>query len=372
MELIYGVYLQYLYFGPFFVLVLALSRLISKQRYRINYFYSLSYIFMGLGMVQVITYSVQPYEGYWYVSHFLIPFTFGTPLFLYLRFRFLIQGVTIRIHPLILIILFLTTVFIALGPLSASGIMFVKEYARLRPLADPSFASLPAYFQCVHILNFSAKLILGAGLLTLLVKTAYLWSAIDSDRLILVRTTYIFTVMMFLTSVLAIAGDLFSFELTRAAAAMVNTVTLGIFFVSQYDPGYYTIFKHLPQKKKYAVSKVRSLDVNSVIDRLRTLMEEEQLYMEEGLSIKTVSGLLDVSPQQLSEILNSELNRSFSTYINDFKIAGAKKLLVDRSELTVIRIAMMTGFNSLRTFNRVFVKSTGVSPVEYRNCRLIK
>ena len=186
------------------------------------------------------------------------------------------------------------------------------------------------------------------------------------------RMAYIFTIMMFLTSALGFAGDILSFEFSKAAIAMVNTVTLGVFFASQYDPGYYAIFKHLRQKKKYAVSKVRGIDVMSVIEQLSLLMNENQLYLEEKLSIKDVAEMLDINHQQLSEILNRELGKSFSSYVNDIKISEAKKLLVDEPELPVIRIAMSVGFNSIRTFNRVFAKSTGVTPVEYRNRNLKK
>lgn len=366
MELLYNAYIQYLYFGPFFVIVLALSKLISKEKLLLNYFYSLSYLVMGLGMVQVISYSVKPYPGYWYVSHFLIPFTFGTPLLLYPRFRFLIQGVMIKIHPVIIIIMSLVTLFIITGPFLSGRIDFIKYYAELRPLTDSTFKTLPLYFKCVHLINFSGKLILGAGLLTILVKTMYLWNEIEKERIMLARMAYIFTIMMFITSVLAIAGDIISFEFSKGAIALVNTVTLGVFFASQYDPGYYAIFKHLRQKKKYAASKVRGLDVDSVIESLNRMMIDNHLYMEEDLSIKTVAGMLEVNHQQLSEIINKKLNKSFSCYVNDFKITEAKKILLNEPDLTVTRIALMTGFNSVRTFNRVFAKSTGLNPVEYR------
>ncbi|GEM_PF-180006 len=372
MEIMSLIYKQYIYFGPLFVFVLALSKLISKQKLRINYFYSLSYLFMGLGMIQVISYSVKPYPGYWYVSHFLIPFTFGTPLFLYLRFRFLIQGVTIRIHPVILVVFSVITLFIAVGPFSGGELSFVKEHAELRPLLDQSFVTLPLYYKAVHLINFSGKVILCVGLLTLLLKTMYLWQEIDKERSMQARIAYIFTIMMFLTSVLGFIGDIVSFEFSKAAVAMVNTVTLGVFFASQYDPGYYAIFKHLRQKRKYAVSKVRGIDVMSVIEQLSLLMNENRLYLEEKLSIKDVAEMLDINHQQLSEILNRELGKSFSSYMNDIRISEAKKLLVDEPELPVIRIAMSVGFNSIRTFNRVFAKSTGFTPVEYRNRRLSK
>ncbi len=372
MEILSLIYKQYIYFGPIFVFVLALAKLVSKQRLRINYFYSLSYLFMGLGMLQVISYSMKPFPGYWYVSHLLVPFTFGTPLFLYLRFRFLIQGVTIRVHPAIPVIFSFITLFIVSGPIFGGVMNFSRNYAELRPLFDQSFINLPAYYKSVHLINFSGKVILCAGLLTLLIKTMYLWQEIEKERSMQAHIAYIFTIMMFLTAVLGLAGDVVNFEFSKAAIAMVNTVTLGVFLASQYDPEYYAIFKHMRQKKKYAVSKVRGIDVMSVIEQLTGLMNEDRLYLEEKLSLNDAAAILDINHQQLSEILNKELGKSFSSFVNDFRISDAKKMLVDEPELPVIRIAMTVGFNSVRTFNRVFAGSTGVTPVEYRNRHLKK
>jgi len=44
----------------------------------------------------------------------------------------------------------------------------------------------------------------------------------------------------------------------------------------------------------------------------------------------------------------------------------AKKLLIEQPELTVLRLSMITGFSSMRAFNRFFAEITGLRPVEYR------
>jgi AraC-like DNA-binding protein len=343
-----------------------MSKLISKEKLMINYFYSLSYMFMGIAMFQVVSYSTKSYPYYWYFSYYMIPLAICSPLLLYLRFRFLIQGKLMRIPLPIMIFLIIIPLFILAGPIAGSKINFVRENIELRPLLDDTFMKLPFYFMAVHAINFIAKIVLSTGLLLLIIRTRFLWRKKNTENMMLANISYIFTILMFSTSVIMIIGDLVSFEFSKAAIAMVNSVTLGVFFASQYDPSYYAIFKHMRQKKKYAVSKVLNLDVDSVIDRLNRLMIENHLYMEEDLSIKAVAGMLDVNHQQLSEIINKKLKRSFSCYVNDFKISEAKKILLNEPGLTITRIALMTGFNSVRTFNRVFAKSTGLNPVEYR------
>lgn len=366
MEIVNLIYLQYIYFGPLFVIVLAMSKLISRERLRINYIYSLSYLFMGLAMFQIVSYSTKAYPYYWYVSYYMIPVAICSPPMLYLRFRFLIQGKMMQLNPVLIICMITIPIFILTGPVFIDKEHFIKEYIELRPLTDITFSGLPLYFKIVHFINFSAKIILAAGLLRLIVRTMHLWREKDTDRIMLARLSYIFTILMFITSVLLVMGDLVSFKFSKAAIAMVNTVTLGVFFASQYDASYYGIFKHVKRKKKYAVSKVRGIDVKTTAAKLNGIMIEKELYKEENISLKTIAGMMNVNLQQLSEILNSDLKKSFSTYINEFKINEAKRLIAQEPESTITHIALNSGFNSVRTFNRVFIKSTGHTPGEYR------
>lgn len=366
MEILNLFYLQYIYFGPVFVIVLAISKFISKEKLRVNYFYSLSYIFMGLAMFQIVSYSTKSYQYYWLVSYFMIPVALVSPLLLYLRFRFLIQGKRIRIPVSSIIFIAVISLFILSGAIAGHRKTFTRENIELRPLLDSSFTVLPLYYKCVHVINFIAKIILGSGLLLLLARTRFLWEKKNTNSMMLARISYIFTILMFSTAVMLIIGDIVNFEFSKAAIAMVNTVTLGVFFASQYDPDYYVIFKHIKKKKKYESSKLKGIDVEAIIEKLNTIMTQNELYKEENITLGAVAKMTDINTQQLSEILNNKLNKSFNTYINDFKIDEAKKLLRGKPEYQVTRIALMAGFNTARTFNRVFRKSTGYTPQEYR------
>lgn len=366
MEIPALIYRQYICFGPFFEFILAMACLISREKLRENYIYSLSYLFMGLGMIQVISYSMKPFAGYFYTSHFFLPFMFGIPFFLYLCFRFMIQGSMMRIHPVAAVFFAVFFMFLVAGLFLKGGSDFTENHAAIRPLCDPSFAGLPFYYKAIHILNLLCKVMLGTGFLILLFWTMYLWRTGDTGRIVMARIAYMSMIAMFLTSLLFIAGDIFSFAFSRAALAMAITVTIGVFFASQYDPRYYVIFKYNRKRKKYNISKIRGMDVESIVMNLGRLMNERRLYREEKLSLKSLADLIDINPQQLSEILNRDLGKSFSAYVNDFRIPEAGELLAARVDLTVIRIALMVGFNSVRTFNRVFNKKTGMTPVEYR------
>jgi AraC-like DNA-binding protein len=371
METLKAFYLQYLFFGQFFMFVFAASQFISREKLKINYIYSISYIFMGLAIIQIVSYSTKVFPDYIYMSYFLIPATTGSPLLLFLRYRFLIEGRMIKWPIPFTVFLLSILLFLMAGPLLENSITFSKEYAELRPILHQSFAGLPLYFKIVHYLNFLSKITLSLATLILLIKTMYLWKRNDSGKIMIARLVYICVVLMFLTSLLLVIGDLFSFEFSKAGVFMINTATLGVFFTSQYDADYYGIFKHVKKKKKYAVSKVSGIDVEAIISKLHGIMIEQELYKEENITLKAVAEKMNVNFQQLSEILNKDIKKNFNTYINEFKVEEAKRLLVQEPDLPVIRVAFMVGFNSLRTFNRAFGKNTGYTPIDYRKNFLI-
>ena len=74
---------------------------------------------------------------------------------------------------------------------------------------------------------------------------------------------------------------------------------------------------------------------------------------------------LGLSKYYISHLLGNKLGKRFNDYINSLRISEACKRLVDSDE-TMSAISDAVGFNTLRTFNRAFMKQMGVSPSDYR------
>ncbi len=56
----------------------------------------------------------------------------------------------------------------------------------------------------------------------------------------------------------------------------------------------------------------------------------------------------------------------FHQYVNRFRVDRAALLLADQA-LSITQIASMSGFDSIKTFNRVFRQQTGMSPTQFRH-----
>ena len=108
-------------------------------------------------------------------------------------------------------------------------------------------------------------------------------------------------------------------------------------------------------------------DAAAMIERMNLLMANENLFRDEELSLQRMSELLGVTSHQLSNVINRKLKMNFRSYLNSYRVAEARKLLVDNPEMSVLEIAFATGFNSKSSFNESFLRLCGVSPREFRN-----
>ena len=107
---------------------------------------------------------------------------------------------------------------------------------------------------------------------------------------------------------------------------------------------------------------VKYRDRNSVTDRIRRLLRSR--LHDELPSLEEVARTLAMTPQTLSRRLREE-GKGFQALKDDLRRDTAIELL-QRSELTLLDVAVQLGFSEASTFHRAFKKWTGVAPGEYR------
>lgn len=100
---------------------------------------------------------------------------------------------------------------------------------------------------------------------------------------------------------------------------------------------------------------------------LPTLIEEEQLYLNPTLSIKDLATHIGTNRTYLSDYFVHSLNTTFYDYINGLRIERKSvPLMKQHTDYTLERIASESGFQSISTFRRAFLKQKGVTPSKYR------
>ncbi len=108
------------------------------------------------------------------------------------------------------------------------------------------------------------------------------------------------------------------------------------------------------------------VDDRHILQSLKTLFEEERVYIDEDLSLDTLARRLHLSTHQMSEFLNRRLGLSYAEFVNRYRVAEACRLLRERPELSLIDICFESGFRSKGAFHTVFRQMTGTTPLHYR------
>lgn len=125
-------------------------------------------------------------------------------------------------------------------------------------------------------------------------------------------------------------------------------------------------------KKVFADSrsqiKSTSYSQNENILAFEKYVKTEKLYLDSNLSLEMIAEKLNLNKSYLSRIINAELGKSFSDYVNELRVEEAKNYLTNPefSNYTLISIGLEAGFNSKSVFNSTFKKFTGKTPSEYK------
>ena len=115
-------------------------------------------------------------------------------------------------------------------------------------------------------------------------------------------------------------------------------------------------------------SRLTQREIQDYIKRINQLMTLEKVYLNENLSLKELASHLKADPNLISFILNNHLSVNFYDFVNRHRIEEVKNKLNNPAykHLTLLGIALESGFNSKTTFNRVFKQATGITPTEFQ------
>jgi len=82
--------------------------------------------------------------------------------------------------------------------------------------------------------------------------------------------------------------------------------------------------------------------------------------------LQDLSKEMNIAAHQLSQFLNSNLGKNFTSYVNELRINEACSIIKSNDKLTLEAIGYDVGFNSKSTFFAAFKKHTGTTPLNYQ------
>lgn len=136
-----------------------------------------------------------------------------------------------------------------------------------------------------------------------------------------------------------------------------------------YIFSYLLLKRHVFALEKYGNSAISPGTSKQLLEQVKALFETEEIYLESTVSLKVVAEKLSTSTREVSQAINEHGHMNFSEFVNHYRVARAKVLLVDPTRLQekIETIAYDCGFGNVTSFNLAFKAETGITPSQYRN-----
>ncbi|GAB6012682.1 helix-turn-helix domain-containing protein [Viscerimonas tarda] len=96
---------------------------------------------------------------------------------------------------------------------------------------------------------------------------------------------------------------------------------------------------------------------------------KDKTFQNIDLTLDFMAKELNVNRNQLSKAINRSAGKNFNTYINEYRVKEAIKMMSDKkmNRMSVDAIALEAGFGNRISFYQAFKKMTGLSPSDFRN-----
>ena len=100
----------------------------------------------------------------------------------------------------------------------------------------------------------------------------------------------------------------------------------------------------------------------SVISSIMRYMQE---HLSEEISLSVLAEVFYLNAQYISQLFKNEIGVGFLAYLTNIRIEKAKKLLLSTS-LSATEISENIGYSDYRVFTKVFKKTEGITPTQFR------
>ncbi|WP_350293174.1 helix-turn-helix domain-containing protein [uncultured Croceitalea sp.] len=117
---------------------------------------------------------------------------------------------------------------------------------------------------------------------------------------------------------------------------------------------------------KYSNKKIEPAEAESLSEQLNYLLDKEKLFTDANLKLSDVASRMNILPHTLSQLINDNLGKSFTTLINEYRVKEAQHLIESNANIKLEAVGYDCGFNSKSTFYSVFKKVTSTTPAKYK------
>lgn len=98
------------------------------------------------------------------------------------------------------------------------------------------------------------------------------------------------------------------------------------------------------------------------------LISKDKIFKNADLTLDSMAKQMNINRNYLSKAINKTTRKNFNTYINEYRVKEAVKILSNKKSdvISIDAIAFDVGFNNRTSFYQSFKKITGLSPSDFR------
>ena len=112
----------------------------------------------------------------------------------------------------------------------------------------------------------------------------------------------------------------------------------------------------------------------ALYQKIQVFMEQQKPYLDTQLSLPKLAELVKLPVSKVSRLINQNGQVNFIDFVNGYRIREVQQKIQDPlfAHLSLLGIALESGFNSKASFNRTFKKIIKMTPSAYRKEVLAK
>jgi AraC-like DNA-binding protein len=183
-------------------------------------------------------------------------------------------------------------------------------------------------------------------------KTYEKWVLVICGSVLILLTCYVWAILNIIKGSY-IAGSLY-----------FSLIIYTVIFILLYRKKTNDLSSHSIQK--YIDKKLNNEEAQLMIGRLKKSMTEKELFRNPNLKVNDLAREINVPGHQLSQLLNDNIAKNFTLFVNEYRINEACRMLSENTNLTIDAVGAEVGFNSKSTFFATFKKIKGMTPSVYQ------
>ncbi|MDC7995756.1 helix-turn-helix domain-containing protein [Altibacter sp. HG106] len=159
-------------------------------------------------------------------------------------------------------------------------------------------------------------------------------------------------------------------ELIHPQIVVMIVLVLYISYVTYNQPEVFAGKTSLPDPGnlfKYKKSRLTDSLSEELKEELLRLLEQEEVYKDNSLSLQKLAELLETSRHSASQVINQHFQMNFYELINSYRVRAAMQLLESEAnqQRNIIDIAYEVGFNNKVSFNKSFKRIAATTPSQF-------